>query len=26
VTWGKVFAEDDGSRGTMWRVRMSLAF
>jgi hypothetical protein len=26
VTWGKIFAEDDGSRGTMWRIRMSLAF
>jgi hypothetical protein len=26
VTWGKVLAEDDGSRGTMWRVRLSLAF
>ena len=26
VTWGKVMAEADGSRGTMWRIRMSLAF
>ena len=26
LTWGKVMAEDDGSRGTMWRIRMSLAF
>jgi hypothetical protein len=26
VTWGQVIAEDDGSRGTMWRVRLALAF
>jgi hypothetical protein len=24
--WSKVIAEDDGSRGTMWRVRMALVF
>ncbi len=26
VGWGKVFAEDDGARGEMWRVRVNLAF
>ena len=26
ATWAKVIAEDDGSRGTMWRVRLSLVF
>lgn len=24
--WGKIFAEGDGSRGTMWRVRLIMAF
>lgn len=24
--WGKIFAEDDGARGTMWRVRVNLVF
>jgi hypothetical protein len=24
--WGKIFAEDDGARGTMWRVRLNLVF
>jgi len=26
VSWGKIFVEDDGSKGDMWRVRVSLAF
>jgi len=26
VSWGKIFADDDGSKGDMWRVRVSLAF